>query len=338
MFSASARAQRGFTLTEVMIASVILGILVLAVMPVIRLSQQGFSAMETRNSLKSEGQSAMNKIGQRLVECKRMFENTADDNAFLAKAILPIAAMPGSALPSMEELGTISPSTTSFVSASVGNRLFFASVLAPADVTVVDGGGVNRNVRVDLYMFNIYYLALDATATKSIGGRTRRVLKEWHSAPYADYSQISSITDVTKRANTAKAMAARGVGAAWNPSVSVATAAFYSINAGSGAMTLNAAHTIAAASTADMIKIISGLSLGGFRHGVAPNTAGLSVANPVPQFGAASGNFPSGFEVVIVGPNSARQVFLRLVLAAEGTFPGVITSEQVLLTTARDLY
>src|SRR5688572_14033756 len=103
------RSQRGFTLTEVMISSVILSILVLAVFPVLRLSQQGFSSMEARNSLKSEGQAAMNRIGHKLVECKRLFENTANDNAFRARAVRSVAPLANSRLAAIEETGALSP-------------------------------------------------------------------------------------------------------------------------------------------------------------------------------------------------------------------------------------
>lgn len=329
------RARRGFTLTEVMIASAVLSILVLAVMPVIRLSQQGFSSMEARNALKSEGQAAMNRIGHKLVECKRLFENTTADNLFLARAQLSVPALANSRLPGLEETGAISPSSGTFVASSVGNRLFFASVVPPADLTVLDGGGNTETVRIDLYVFNAYHLAGDAA--KSVAGQSRRVLREWHSGSYADYNQLSGIPDPTKRANAARSLVNdRGIAFAWDPSTVDVNAAFYAINGGSGALTLQPAHAIAGNSSAEMMRINTGLTLGGFRWGISPNIA--STPNPVPQFGTAGGNFPSGFEVVVVGPNSARQVFMRMVMAAEGTFPGTITSEQVLLTTARDLW
>ena len=337
MSSVNRRARRGFTLTEMMVASVILSILVLAVMPVLRLSQQGFSSMEARNDMKSEGEAAMNKVGHKLTECKRLFENTAADNAFLAKATFATAAvMSGSHLAAIEETGSISPSTGTFVASSVGNELFFASVVPAADVTALDSGGVSRSVRIDLYVFNAYYLALDQS--KKVAGQTRRVLRDWHSAPYADYNQVTALTDATLKNNVAKALVnSKGISYCFNPSTGVATAAFYSINGASGALTLQAAHTIAQSSSSEMIKFNTGLTLGGFRYGVAPDVT-ANVSHPVPEFGTASGNFPSGFEIVAVGPNSARQVFVRMVMAAEGTFPGTMTSEQVLLTTVRDLW
>jgi len=335
MSSDKRRRQRGFTLTELMVSAVVLSILVLSVMPVLRLSQQGFSSMEARNSLKTEGQAAVNRMGHKLTECKRMFENTALDNAFFTRATLSVAPMTGSQLAIMEESGAVSPSSGSFVAASVGNRLFFASVVPAADSTVLITGGTTAVVRVDLYQFNAYYLALDNT--KRVAGSTRRVLREWHSASYADYNQLIASADAIKRANTARAMVnTHKVYFAWNPTSTVANTAFYSINGTSGALAVVAAHTIDQASSGEMMKVNAGLTLGGYRYGVSPNST--STSNVVPQFGIASSNFPSGFEIVIVGPNSARQVFMRMVLAAEGSFPGIITSEQVLLTTVRDLY
>ncbi|MBV9079597.1 MAG: prepilin-type N-terminal cleavage/methylation domain-containing protein [Elusimicrobia bacterium] len=336
------RRNRGVTLVELMIGAALLGILALAMAPVYQASQRAFTSLEARTSLKSQGQDAVNKVGHRLSECKRMFENNANDNAFLARVQLGTApaVMAGSVLPVSEETGSISPSSAAFVAASVGNQLFFASVLAAGDFNVLDSSANTKTVRIDEYWFNRYYIAFD-TASKSVGGNTRRVLWEWHSRTYADYNQIMAISDTTKRNNTVTALVNAGIAYAWDPSTTTVTAAFYTLAVG-GAVATQSGHTILMGNSGtcrDMLKLTTGLTVGGFRYGVSPNTGGgFSTAYLVPQFAVASVNFPSGFEVVDIGPNSARQIFIRLVLVAEGPFPGPIGSEQVLLTDTRDLW
>lgn len=325
----------GFTLIEMMLASIILSILVLAVAPVFNMTQRGFTSVEARNALKTSGQEAVNRLSHKMVECKRLFENTAVGNAYLAliQRVEAPATLADSRLPSLEETGSVTPSSGTFVPASVGNSLFFASVDRPRDLTVNDSGGDTQIVRVDTYVFNYYFLSQDDSIT--IGGQPGRRLWEWHSGLYADYNQIVGITDATTQANVVAALQSGGIPVAWDPSSTSAGAAFHTLNA-NGSITLVGDPEIAERWAAEMI-VIRRAATGSYRHGVSPNT-GAESAHPVPHFAAADDAFPSGFEIVAVGPNSARQVFVRLVLAAEGSFGGGMTSEQVSLATVRDLW
>jgi prepilin-type N-terminal cleavage/methylation domain-containing protein len=328
----------GVTLVELLIAVTILSMLVVGVSPFISLTQRGFSSMEAHNSLKTGGQEAINRIGNKLAQCKRLFENTVDSDAFRARAVLTTqpTIITGSKIPIIEENGTLSPGATGFISASMGNSIFFASIEAPADMDVLDSTGNPCVVRIDYYQFNYFYLAEEALI--SLAGQPRINLWEWHSEKYADYTQLINITDTTKRQNAVKVLFASGTTCAWDPSVTSINLAFYTLDA-AGALTLNPAHTIAEDSAKPMIKLITGVTAGSYRYGISPNT-GITInsSHPVPQYATTSGKYPSGLEVIVIGPNSARQIFIRLVHLAQGSFKGYISSEQILLTTARDLW
>jgi type II secretory pathway pseudopilin PulG len=332
------RDVRGITMVELLITAALLAIMVAAIVPVFSVSQRGLTSSEAHTTMKNQGQKAVNRIQNGLVQNKRLFENVAADTAFLARVQLSgaPAALAGSKLPTLEENGSLSVSSGTFVSTSVGNSLFFAGNDAPRDYVVTDAGGSTVPVRIDVYHFTYYYLAPDAAVT--LGGKPRRDLWEWKSVPYADHQQLVNITDVTKRANTAAALQADGVAYAWDPAQTSVNSAFYTLSGG-GAIAAAAAHTLPKSVAKKVVDIKAGVTIGGFKWGVSPNSSGsFQPSQAVPVFTTAATDFPSGFEVVTVGPNSARQVFVRLVLAAQGSFKGVISHEQVVLANSRDLW
>jgi prepilin-type N-terminal cleavage/methylation domain-containing protein len=334
------RAASGMTLVEVMMTLAILSIIVVALVPLIQTSTRALTEFEARSSLDAESQKAMNRMTQVLTESKRIFQNTAGDAGFLAAVQLSSgapAAMTGSELPTIEATGSVSPSSTSsFVADSVGNSLFFASLDLPQDLTVDDASSSTQSVRIDAYHFNYYYLAQDDGA--QIGGQDRISIWEWRSVSYADYGEIAAVSDSTERGNVVAALKTAGFDYAWDSSTGTASAAFYALGS-DGSLTLDSSPTILQKSARSLIRIVTGITWGDYRYGVSPNTsAAFETNNPVPEFAAASGSFPSGLEILVVGPDSSRQILLRLVMAAEGSFRGVVTQEQIGYALARDLY
>lgn len=135
-----------------------------------------------------------------------------------------------------------------------------------------------------------------------------------------------------------KWLLAHGYTYAFDASNSSVNSAFYQLTS-TGGLTLNATHNIIKSSSEKMINLIRGVSLGSFIYSVSPNTGGAFTHNcPVPIYATANGNFPSGFEVEVVGPASNRQVFARIVMAAKGSFKGFMAYEQNMLIAARDLW
>jgi len=338
MMTKTPDVSNGFTLPEVLVTSALFAILIVLITPIFQLVQQSFTSADARSNLKTSSQKAINNMGQTLTECKRLFQNVTSDVNFLNRVQfsgVPFA-LGGSRLPLNIENGTLSPATTNFVTTAVGNSLFFASINQPQDMVVTDSLSNISSIRIDTYHFNYFYLAPDFT--QSIGGQSKINRWEWHSVNFADYNQLMNITDGTKQANTAKTLFTSGIQLAWNPSVSTATAAFYLLD-GSGNITASPSQMIIQATASKMIKILTVTPGGGYRYGVSPNTGGsFTTSKPVPLFGTAGGNFPSGLEVVTVGPNGTRQVLIRLVLVAEGSFKGDIAHEQLVVTNIRDLW
>jgi hypothetical protein len=82
-----------------------------------------------------------------------------------------------------------------------------------------------------------------------------------------------------------------------------------------------------------------GGSLLAYRHySIATNYSQASYA--VPRFGIASsatGGFPHGFEIQVVGPASARQVLLRIVVVSTNNAGHKAHAETQTVIVARDL-
>ncbi|HRY29210.1 MAG TPA: prepilin-type N-terminal cleavage/methylation domain-containing protein [Elusimicrobiota bacterium] len=334
------RDRRGFTFVEVLITATLIAILVMAVIPLFNVTQQGYTSLEVNTVLSSGGQGALNKIQHRIVENKRLFGNTTADAAFLSRVQLggAPAALTGSHMPLIVSTASISPSTSTFSAGNVGNCLFFASLGPVKDLdSITTSAGTTCTVRVDIYNFHYYYVAIDTAAPQVIAGKTKRALWEWHSVDFADYQQLNNIADATKKLNVVKALNTANVLYAWDTSQTAVTSAFYTLSS-AGAIAAASSQNIPKSSAKNMIVLLRGTTTGGFRYGISPNTDGLSTSDVVPRFATASGEYPGGFEVMIVGANSARQIFIRLVQMAQGSFKGYITREQIVLSTTRDLW
>ena len=335
-------ASRGVTLLELMIAVTILGIISVGISTFLTNVQRNYSVEDARIGIKTGTQTAINKIALNLTAAKRLFQNTAGDNAFLALAQLTApapAALAGSKLPQINDGASMSPSVGSFVASAVGNSLFFASLDLPfvTLAPIADSAAAMHTIRVDSYHFNYYYLS--QSMAQSVGGAGQIMLWEWHSVSVADYSQIMAWPDATLRSNLVKALFAAGYNYAWDCTQDTVNTAFYALNSAGAVTAMGAAPALTQKTAAPMIKLLTGTLGANYRYGVAPNTGtSFKIPYAVPQFGTAGGNFPSGFEIVVVGSSSARQVLMRLVLTAEGTFKGNIANQQVVVASARDIH
>jgi prepilin-type N-terminal cleavage/methylation domain-containing protein len=329
----------GVTLVELMIAIAVAGVLALAAPALFRLALWDLSNLEAHSAMKSAAQATINNIGATLTQSKRIFQNNSSDNLFLSHVGLGSApaAIAGSALPVVNTYGSLSPSSGSFSAADVGNCLFIASVAPAIDNLVHNGLGSTETIRIDTYQFNYYYLAQAPSGT--MGSKAKIDLWEWHSVSYADADEITAIADATASSNTIRALAAAGIQYAWSPSTPTFSAAFFQIS--STTMAAQPNHTIQVSSSDKMLNLLVGSMSSGFHFSVSPNTGnGFNTNTTVPLFATASNQFPSGFEIAMIGPNTARQVFMRLVLVAQGAFSSsnYVTHEVSVVMTARDLW
>lgn len=329
--------RRGVTLVELLIVVGIIGFVMGAVTVFFTNTRKSFTFFEVTNQLKTNAQKAVNSINHYLAISKRIFENNTNDLAYAARLTLSITPMPGTRLPVINETGSLSPDSPDFSQSSVGNCLFFASSGSPLVIqNVLDGTGTPHTMRIDYYTFNFYYLTAD-TSVNMANKNKRFTLISWHSKGYADWGQLNSISDATLKINTLIAIYNSGIIYAWNTSQVNSNAAFYEIGPG-GSLTQQAAHTIPVASAKELIKITTGIMGWTFKYGVAFNTDGTFVIkDTVPRFASVNGNFPGGFETLVTGPNSSRQVFVRLVLMAQSA-AGLKSYEQTCLAAVRDLW
>jgi hypothetical protein len=337
-------SRSGITLVELIITSTIMAVMLLTVVPLFNVTSRGYTSMEVSTVLSAGAQNAVTRIQNRLSENKRLFGNDSVGTAFLARVtpnltstpMAPLNAATGTLLPTIAPNASLSPSSTTFSSGNVGNSLFFVSGDKPVDAST--------SVRVDTFIFNYYYLSLDTTRIIG-GGNFSRDLWEWHSVPYVDYLQLMAVSPTATRNAAVTALVSAGYTYAFDSSTGSVTAAFYTLTSGSPYISAAASHNVVRATSGvdvpkKMIQIIRGISgSGSYIYSVSPNTGG-SFTHPhtVPEYGTASGNFPSGFETMVVGPAGNRRVFARLVMAARGSFKGIMAYEQVLLVAARDLW
>ena len=348
--------RAGLTLIEIIITLAIFSIIVIAVTMVMTSTSKGFTSFEATNQLKKTNQETLNRIFIRLTECKRIFpyistEPSPNFNSYLSRISAtgtppgcPVM-LSGSKLPIIEESLSMAEGTTNFINASVGNRLFFANSDASKILeNVKDFTGTSHTLRIDLYRFYYYYLTSENL--KSILIKPSYLLIEWQSIYYADFNQINNITDSVLKKNTIEALYTNGINYAWNTSILETSInnAFYNLNS-DGNIPLNSNHQIIKNQDKILTHMFTGTMGGGFRYGISCNTVDAAnnviwsgISKKIPQYAIASGNFPGGFEVIVVGSTSGRKVLIRSVLVAEGTMPGLIADDQVVLCSTRDLW
>jgi hypothetical protein len=350
-FPASLRSRKGVTLVELIITATVMSIMILTVVPLFTTTTRGYTSLEVSTVLAAGTQVAVTKIQNRLSENKRLFGNDTIGNAYKDKVTPSLlnTLLAGSKLPVIDPDASLSPSSATFVTGNTGNSLLFASVDEPVPLNgILNGSGVAVNVRLDTYVFNYYYLYQNPSVR--MGGTPTLELWEWHSIPYVDYLGLINLSDVTLRNNSITALLAQGYTFAFNSSAT-ATTAFYQMSGSNPWLTLQGGHNLTRNNSKlggvhswqndsrQMIDLIRGISVGGFTYSVSFNTSpSFTHRYTVPVYGTASSDFPSGFETLIVGPSGNRRVFARLVMAAKGSFKGVMSYEQILLAASRDLY
>ena len=341
MIPARLRSRSGVTLVELVVTATVMAVMVLTVVPLFNVTSRGYSTLEVSTVLSAGIQEAVTRIQSRLSENKRIFDRTTGAT-FLTNvtAALSPAPLTGSLLPNVNPNGSISPSSGTFISSNTGNCLLFASVDKSIQLNnLMNSLGVACQVRVDTFILNFYYLAPNATL--QIGGIPVRDLWEWHSIPYVDFLGLTAVSDVTLRNNAIATLVAPPYSYTYavDTSTPAVSGAFYQLVNGNPWLTLRTTYQIRTASSKTMINVIRGATLGGFTYSISPNTtASFNHKYSVPLYTVANGNFPSGLEIVAVGPSGTRRVFARFVVAVKGNFKGLMSYEHVMLVAARDLW
>jgi type II secretory pathway pseudopilin PulG len=295
--------------------------------------------------------------------------------AATTKANYPIVT--GAQLAQCQPIATVTNTAGSFSPASgtaadYGNCLLFGAYDSPqtipgvtvvyrAPVTVqgaaitysgTTNAGMPATVTVDLYRFYFYYLT--SANPRPLSSTTSYRLIEWQSVQYADFFEISDISDGALKTSVVTWLATPGnpdpsitnyaVTLAWDPTQTDIRAAFYTLATTGATTPLTAVSaggniTIPEAYSQALTRVSSGLLSNGFGYGISPNSANWS-SSPVsvPLFATANGNFPGGFEVGISGSAAGREVLTRMVLVGQGATPKIQYNEDTMVHNVRDVW
>lgn len=344
MANSSKHDCSGFSLLELMVAAALLGMMVVAVA---RLSVTGADAQEYAgrlNRVTELTQDMVDKMRLELISSVRLFGNDAEGNGNLAMLDLggAPAQLAGSRLPTVSP--AVSIRTDPVASQITGNSLFFTK-LAWTDRFICSSGNVYL---VDVYRWVYYYLSpVDGgpTAGSPIGLNLVRVLSE----PLADASSIDRITDPADQAEVllhlhdatpdAEGRVHDPCEVVWRRGADPTVAGtFRQVQDSDGSLqddpvdgrpdpweilrTEPEVPGLLAYRHHSVATIYSQPSFGVGRYGVV-STAGSG--------------FPHGLEVQIVGPSSARQVLLHLVLASTSRRGRPAWSNMQVVVDGRDL-
>ena len=304
----------GTTLIEMMIVVALLSVVALATYSLIRETNLSSGTLDGCNLLTQWGQKAIDEINLDLTQARLIYQNDTLGTGYLIKlesdANYPV--LTSRRLPLIDPTGTFRQDT---IVTRTGNTLLFVKECLPF---IAAAGGTNR--RVNIYRLVCYYLSSNATpiADKSASLRLIR----WESKEFADYEQIMAISAPISRNIFANALfTSRGISWYWIPR-NTPTNAFYSFDSDewddADDDDIDDAPKAISIIQKDTVQNIIG-NLGYGTASVAWNRGSdFWVPDVVPKFGLVDitgAGFPHGFEIQVIGPTGARQVFARLVLA-----------------------
>lgn len=323
MHSRSCPRAAGFTILEMVIASTLLAMMVYAVSSLALTGGQAQEYARRLNRATEITQDVLDRARLELISSVRVFGNDAEGLANLAILNLNGAPPPITrrVLPTVSPLLSMRRDTAG--SQITGNSLFFTK-LAWSDRFICTSG---TDYIVDIYRWAYYYLTPEdggPGAGRPIGLNLVRVVGE----PMADSNGIDRITNAADKAEILRHLNdgtadAAGVTHARCDLVWVRGAmpgvvgTIRQIRDGSGTLvTTPEAGRVSPWRIERTETTVRGL-LSYRHHSIATNYAKPSFG--VGRFGIidnTSGGFPHGFEVQVVGPSSARQVLLHLVVAS----------------------
>lgn len=344
MATPSKQAVGGFSMIELIVAATLLALMALAVAT---LSVSGADAQEYAarlNRVTELNQDMVDRMRLELASSLRLFGNDGEGNGNLA--LLDLAGAPprvaGSRLPSISPGASIRSDTAG--NEITGNSLFFTR-LSWTDRFVCTSG---NEYLVDVYRWVYYYLT-PTDGGPSPGRPSGLNLVRVVSEPLADASSVDRISDPADQAELllhlhdgsadADGVVHDPCEVVWRRGGDPATAGtFRQVEESDGSL-----WDDPVGGRPDPWQIlraeadVKGL-LSYRQHSVATV---YSQANfGVGRYGllsTAGGGFPHGLEVQVVGPSSARQVLLHLVLVSSSPRGRPAWSDMQVVIDGRDL-
>lgn len=336
---------RGFTLVELMVTATILTVMVFIVTT---LSIAGAESQEYARRLTQVteiNQGILDEMRMELVSSVELYGN--DLNGLLHTNVFDLTDTPppigSTLLPSIDANGIFEKDVAG--SEKTGNALFFAGHAWTDEYLCASG----ETYRLDVYRWFAYYLTTSG-AGPAPGSPTGLGLVKVVGEPLVDGSQVDKITDPADQAEFLQHLidqtpdvlgtAHSRVEVVWLRGESpLAAGTFRQIDASDGSMSAspsggrpNPWRVLQAP------RLTRGDILTYRHHSVATNFARRVTG--VGRFGIvgnAGAGFPHGFEVQVIGPSSARQVLLHLVLAGTRRDGQLAWSDVQTIVDARDM-
>ena len=331
------RGEAGLTIIEMSVVLFLLSVVGLMFFQLYVGTLRTTMELESRNDLSVLGQRTVNDLRTELMQTRSVMQNDLIGQSYITTVTLDTVNNPvfgGSRLPTVDPTGIIEPDTGS--DDLVGNSLFLARQLDPLSVWINHDGDSNTpNVEflADRYQFHYYYLTQRNTRDFDGNGFYLDLVRA-RSAVYADYFQLSGL-DLTVRTSVHQQLSGEGITFAWDPGKE-RNDAFYRVNT-TGALQKRANHKpdLSSDVVSMLPELAGGRVSGNMTYSVGLNGTTVDQGSVVPNvMGVQAGQFPAGFESLIVGPSGSRKVYMRLAIFSEQA--GIISGHvnQVIVSNA----
>lgn len=339
----------GFSLLEVLISA---GILATMVYAIGSLTVSGTDAQEFArrlNRVTEITQDLVDDIRLELVSSVRLFGDNAEGNGNLGVFDFDGAPplLPGTRLPTIDANGTIQRDSSG--DEITGNALFFTK-LAWSDRYRCASGA---EYLIDVYRWVAWYLTVEGDGPQA-GSAVGLNLVRMVSEPLADAGAVDRITDPDDQAEVllhllngtadVNGIVHEPLEVVWNrgamPNV---VGTFRQIDPASGVLRDN---PIVLTGRSDPWEVERGTDevtgLLTYRHhsigtNFARPTFGVARFGRVEAPGAGTAGFPHGFETQVVGPSSARQALVHMVVVSTNRRGQVAWSDLQAVVDCRDL-
>lgn len=340
------RAARdgGFSMVEVIVAATILILLVLMVTTLMISGSSAAKLAERSNRAIEVAQDLVDSMRTEVRSAVRIFTDDATGLAYRAR----LEPWTGNDAITTTTLPTLAVADTFRVDSAgtnkTGNEMLFARHSWSAEFLTTTG----KTYRYDVLRIVRYFLKVEDGGPRP-GSPWGLNLVHWVSEPMVDGTQIDGITTAADQrevllhllTGTADKLGKKhpAVQVVWRMGQDPAAAGTLRQTKIDGTLSTTPLSPRPAAWTIlrDQTKSSAGMLF--YRHHSIATNYSLPSYN-IPKYGipnSASPGFPHGFEIQVIGPSSARQVLVRLVVVSTNRSGHIAHSEVQTVLGARDL-
>lgn len=324
-----AHTTLGFTALEVMVCLFLVATMAIVVQQTMVTTTNASQYVKAVQRATQRGHDISYEVREELTSSRRLFFDEDVGNAY--KDALEFGArppVPWSRLPMVDEAGRLEPDSAGLP--LTGNMLVFAQETDATSVLWDPAEGLVRHI--DTYRFVAIYIHETDRRLVFEDGTKALDLVLWTSIEYPSYKQIVDIEDDDERAIVVQALRDQyGHTLAWNPSADL-DEAFVALVPGGVAAAPTPGVRIEQdpdASRGGRL-VYADVQLARTQPTDARRRAVLSADDPEVWR-------PHGFEVKVVGPSGARQVWMNLVTESQSAYGQSAAHSSRQIISARDL-